>query len=84
MILFASAGFSARDAQPGGNRGGISAHKYAGFNEFSKNALPSPEERLRRRRSRLYHRHKQAGFGERLLGQKQRDGGTIPDNGYVN
>ena len=36
MILFASAGFSARDAQAGENRGGIAAHKYAGLTSFQR------------------------------------------------
>jgi len=31
MSLFASPGFSARDAQAGENRGVIAAHKYAGL-----------------------------------------------------
>ena len=49
MILFASAGFSARDAQAGENRGGIAAHKYAGLTSFQR-TIPPEEERLRRRR----------------------------------
>jgi hypothetical protein len=36
MILFASAGFSVRDAQAGENRGGIAAHKYAGLTIFQR------------------------------------------------
>ena len=36
MILCASAGISARDAQAGENRGGIAAHKYAGLTSFQR------------------------------------------------
>ena len=50
MILFASAGFSVRDAQAGENRGGIAAHKYEGLTSFQR-TIPPKEERLRRRRS---------------------------------
>jgi hypothetical protein len=36
MILFASAGFSVRDAQAGEKRGGIAAHKYEGLTNYQR------------------------------------------------
>jgi hypothetical protein len=36
MSLFASAGFSVRDAQAGEKRGGIAAHKYEGLTNYQR------------------------------------------------